>query len=157
MLNARRARISALAAATAAISLAALWAPGASASSPYTLKLAAAPKTAPLPGAFKVTASGSSSNTSRLEVFLNATKPCAATAAVEAKTSGDVLELSTTVVHSYSKSKTLVTLTKVGSPQGPGSHQACAYLLATAPSSLQRAKANAPYAVKKPSGGGGSY
>lgn len=114
----------------------------ASASGPYTVTVKVVPSNVPLNGHFTVTASGASANLSRLFVYLNPTKPCAITAAIDATLPGDTLIINPPigVVHAYSKSATATA--KVA-----GTHHACAYLRATAPSTLPRARASAPYTV----------
>jgi hypothetical protein len=119
------------------------------AGSPYTVIVKVVPSTVPVPGAFKVTASGLSSNRSRLRVFLNAASACAATAAADAAIAGDVLIISPVpgVVGSYVRSRTLSTVSGASGARGPGRHEACAYLIAWPPSTLPRAHASAAYAV----------
>ena len=107
---------------------------------PYTVKVKVVPSAVPLPGTFKVTASGLSDNTSQLKVFLNRTHPCALTAAGDAAIPGDVLEINKRVVHLYSKSRTFTA------PHA-GRHYACAYLTALPPAMLLRAHSGAAYTV----------
>ena len=119
------------------------------AGSPYTVMVKVAPRTVPVPGTFTVTATGLSSNRSRLEVFLNAHHACAATAAADAAIAGDVLIVSPAagVVGSYVHTKSVSTVSGASGPRGPGRHEACAYLIAWPPSTLPRAHASAAYAV----------
>lgn len=119
------------------------------AGSPYTVTLKVVPSTAPVPGTFKVTANGLSSNRSRLKVFLNTAKACAPTAAADAAIAGDVLVIAPAsgVVGSYVRSKTFNTVAGASGPRGEGRHEACAYLIAWPPSTLPRAHASASYAV----------
>ena len=133
----------------AAVALAGALSGIALAGSPYTVTVKVVPATTPVPGTFKVTASGLSSNLSRLKVFLNATKACAPTAAADAAIAGDVLIISPAsgVVHAYVRSKSLSTVAGATGVRGPGRHEACAYLIAWPPSTLPRAHASASYAV----------
>ena len=121
----------------------------AAAGSPYTVMVKVAPSTVPVPGTSTVTATGLSSNRSRLKVFLNARSPCAATAAADAAIAGDVLIASPAlgVVGSYVHTKVVSTVSGATGPRGPGNHQACAYLIAWPPSALPRGHASAAYAV----------
>ena len=118
-------------AATGALSGAAL------AAAPYTLKLEV-PSIVSVFQAFKVKASGTSSNLSHLTVFL-ASKPCAASSQAEAALSSHLI-ISKDVVHSYAKSKTVVA-------SSPGTYRACGYLTATAPAKNARAHASKAYAA----------
>jgi hypothetical protein len=119
------------------------------AGSPYTVTVKVVPTTAPVPGTFKVTASGLSSNLSRLKVFLNAAAACAPTAAADAAIAGDVLIISPVsgVVHAFVRSRTLSTVAGATGARSPGRHEACAYLVAWPPSTLPRAHASVSYAV----------
>lgn len=119
------------------------------AGSPYTVMVKVAPSTVPVPGTFTVTATGLSSNRSRLKVFLNAHSACAATAAADAAIAGDVLIISPAlgVVGSYIRTRAVSTVSGASGARGPGQHEACAYLIAWPPSTLPRAHASAAYAV----------
>ncbi|MGA2471731.1 MAG: hypothetical protein ABSG64_13695 [Solirubrobacteraceae bacterium] len=138
-----------LTAGVAALVLGGAWSGVALAGAPYTVAVNVVPSTAPIPGSFKVTASGLSSNLSRLKVFLNATKACAPTAAGEAALAGDILVINPPagVVGAYSRSKTLITVAGAKGPRGEGNHQACAYLIAAPPAALLRARASTAYSV----------
>ena len=107
---------------------------------PYTVSVRVLPRAVRLSGTFKVTASGNSSNTSRLRVFLNGITGCKATAAAESVTPGDFLRISVRVTHAYSTSKTFPAAIR-------GRHYACAYLNALPPSTLARAHAGQAYTV----------
>jgi hypothetical protein len=138
-----------LAACAAAVAAAGCLTGAALAGSPYTVTVKVVPATTPIPGSFKVTASGLSANLSRLKVFLNTAKACAPTAAADAAIAGDVLVIAPAsgVVHAYTRSKSFATVAGATGPRGEGRHEACAYLIAWPPSTLPRAHASASYAV----------
>ena len=138
-----------LAAGAAAVAVAGCLTGAALAGSPYTVAVKVVPATTPIPGTFKVTASGLSANLSRLKVFLNTAKACAPTAAADAAIAGDVLVIAPAsgVVHAYTRSKSFTTVAGATGPRGEGRHEACAYLIAWPPSTLPRAHASASYAV----------
>jgi hypothetical protein len=127
-------------AAVAALVLVGAFSGVAIAGSPYTVHVKVVPKAVPLPGKFKVTASGMSANTSWLRVLLNAHHVCASTAKTDASFAGDTQIIAKQVTGVYSASKT-ETASK------EGQHHACAYLTSLGPSFLPRAHASFVYTV----------
>jgi len=107
---------------------------------PYTVNVKVKPSIVTLQGSFTVTATGVSDNLSQLRVFLNGTRKCATTAAADASNPGDSLKISTRVVGTYSKAKTLIAVNQ-------GRHYACAYLTAPASAKVTRAHASTSYAA----------
>ena len=124
------------------LAIAGAWSGAALAGSPYTVAVKVVPGQVLQHGVSKVTASGNSSNLSRLEVFLNKSAPCKLTAAGDAAVATDFLLVNTTVVHVYIK-------TKAFTAANLGNHFACAYLTSVPPPSptLLRARASASYVV----------
>jgi hypothetical protein len=88
---------------------------------------------------FEIVVAGNSANLSRLIVFTDR-RLCALTAGRESSHPKAVKIIAQNVVGAYSKVRTLQA--KV-----VGQHEVCAYLRATPPSSLQRARATAAYNV----------
>ncbi len=131
-----------LIACAAGLAIAGVWSSAAVAGSPYTVAVEAVPNTVPLNGMLKVTASGNSSNLSRLEVFVNKKVPCRPTAAGDSAVATDLMLIKTAVVHAYTKTHGVKAV-------NAGNHFACAYLTSVPPPSptLLRARASAPYTV----------
>jgi len=112
------------------------------AGSAYTVTVKVVPNRLPVGGLSKVTASGTSANLSRLEVFLNKAVPCRPTAAGDAAIGSDLLLIKASVVNAYTKTHSFKGV-------NAGNHFACAYLISVPPPTptLLRASASAPYVV----------
>lgn len=131
-----------LTAGVAALALAGIVSSGALAAAPYTVKVTAVPSVVPKLGHVTLTASGLSSNASRLTVFIDP-HSCAITAKAENLRPKAVKTISHVVVHKYTRTRLITTKVQ-------GVRFVCAYLTAVAPSpplSLQYAVAGTRYVV----------
>lgn len=118
------------------------WIGAAQAALPYRVAVSVAPNQLQLQSVFKVTVSGNSANLSKLKVFLNKSVACKPTAAGDSAVAGDVLVISTNVVHAYVRTKSFTAAST-------GNHFACAYLTSVPPPSptMFRARASAAYVI----------